>query len=86
MKPEDLDKIADEYLNADVPDKFIEDITQWHFCRWLKRFDKSKKCLELGYGEGLTAKELSSHFNDYTIVEGSEKLVELAKQNALERS
>lgn len=82
MKPEDLDKIADEYhLNADVPDKFIEDITQWHFCRWLKkRFDKSKKCLELGYGEGLTAKELSSHFNDYTIVEGSEKLVELAKQ------
>ena len=37
MKPEDLDKIADEYhLNADVPDKFIEDITQWHFCRWLK--------------------------------------------------
>ena len=86
MKPEDLDKIADEYhLNVDISDKFIEDITQRHFCNWLKeRFDGSRKCLELGYGEGITAKELSSHFSNYTIVEGSEKLVELAKQECPE--
>ena len=86
MKPEDLDKIADEYhLNVNVSDKFIEDIAQRHFCNWLKeRFDGSRKCLELGYGEGITAKELSSHFSNYTIVEGSEKLVELAKQECPE--
>ena len=80
MNQKDLDAIAEKYhLGANIEDKFIEDLCQEFFCGWIKEnFQKNLACCEMGFGEGITAKILHKYFENYSVVEGSPKLVEMA--------
>ncbi len=80
--PDQLERIAQEYhLNAEIPDKFIEDICQEHCCNWLSSLiTPADRVVELGYGEGITAERLSQLPEHYTIVEGAPSLVEVAQK------
>lgn len=78
---EELEKIAAEYhLNNDLSDKFIEDLTQIYFCKWLeKRISSRDSILELGYGDGVTVGKLKNKAKSYTVIEGSSQLFEKMK-------
>lgn len=82
LKLEELDRIAEDYhLNENVADKFIEDICQHYFCDWLSTLISDKhRIIELGYGEGITVDRLATRAGHYTLVEGSEQLVDLSRQ------
>lgn len=73
----ELERIADAYhLNAEVPDKFIEDICQEHCCQWLRGLlSPADRVIELGYGEGITTARLAGAAAHYTVVEGAPSLV-----------
>ena len=64
VKIKKLDDIASRYhVGESVPDKFIEDISQYYFCDWLKsEFSPSLRVCEMGFGEGITASKMSAHF------------------------
>lgn len=78
----DLERIAAEYhLNAEVPDKFIEDICQEHCCDWLAGLIRpDDRVIELGYGEGITLARLAPLSRSYTMVEGAASLVDLVRE------
>lgn len=80
MNQDILDDIAENYhLGLEIKDKFIEDLSQEFFCGWVRdNFSKEMRCCEMGFGDGVTAKLLHSHFDDYSVVEGSPKLVKEA--------
>ena len=77
LKIKELEKIAEKYhLNNDHPDKFIEDICQDFCCDWLSTLlTKEDITLELGYGEGVTAKKLHKLVRNYSVIEGSPSIV-----------
>ena len=83
MKPslDDLEKIAKEYHTSEnVADKFIEDICQVHCCEWLGGGVRSSHdVLELGYGEGITTRQLKSLAKTYSVIEGSPTLASIAR-------
>jgi 2-polyprenyl-3-methyl-5-hydroxy-6-metoxy-1,4-benzoquinol methylase len=81
MNTNDLDKIAVSYhLNNSIDDKFIEEISQIYFCDWiLNSFNKELRCCEMGLGDGITALRLHEHFDSYSVVEGSNFLIEQSK-------
>jgi trans-aconitate methyltransferase len=77
-----LERIAAQYhLNAEVPDKFIEDICQEHCCDWLSKLIKPQdRVIELGYGEGITLARLAPLSGSYSLVEGADSLVALVRE------
>lgn len=79
---EELDKIAHEYHEQDLmKDKFIEDECQFYTYNWV--FENMKGCktvLEMGYGEGNFTEELVKRNFKPTILDGSDVLLEKAKQ------
>jgi 2-polyprenyl-3-methyl-5-hydroxy-6-metoxy-1,4-benzoquinol methylase len=81
MNQDYLDTIAESYhLGLDIDDKFIEDISQEFFCDWIKKnFRKNLRCCEMGFGDGITAKLLHNYFDNYSVIEGSPKLVKEAQ-------
>lgn len=81
MYNDELEDIAKQYhLNADMKDKFIEDISQFYFCDWIKeKFACNRHVCEMGYGEGITTRRLGSYFQNYSVVEGSSALCEKAR-------
>lgn len=77
-----LDDIARRYHQAtDVPDKHIEDLCQDYSVEWmLKRLEGRKRVLELGYGEGILNEALLKAGHDVTLVEGSDLLIQEARE------
>jgi SAM-dependent methyltransferase len=82
MRREELDNIASNYhLKEEVKDKFIEDISQYHFCDWIKKqFSPNLSVCEMGYGEGITAKKMGGYFRSYSVVEGAASLCKKARE------
>lgn len=78
-----LERIAHEYhLNADVPDKFIEDAHQEHCCDWLATLvSDDDVVVELGVGEGVTISRLAPLPRRYVVVEGAPSLAARARAN-----
>ena len=81
MNEEHLEAIAVGYhLDNAVEDKFIEDISQYFFCDWVKEtFEETSRVCEMGYGEGITAAQLSDYFSSYDIIEGASSLCQKAE-------
>jgi SAM-dependent methyltransferase len=78
----DLEKIAREYHLADQPDMFIENLCQEFELEWVRKLIPSNsKVLELGYGDGVTFRNLSDYC-DLTVVEGSELIFTKACETA----
>lgn len=77
-----LETIASSYHhNANVPDKFIEDLCQEYCCQWLSTLiAPTDSVIELGVGEGITLERLSGFAQDYCVVEGAPSLAEKARQ------
>lgn len=58
---------------------FIENSIQRHICDWIKeKISPSDSILELGFGDGLVTEILSASSSDYTVIEGSEKICQIA--------
>jgi len=76
----ELEKIAREYhLNAAQPDMAIERICQEVELDWIQgKIRPDDHVLEMGYGDGVTFARLAS-LSRYTVVEGSETLVRVAR-------
>ena len=77
-----LDLIAEEYHNAEIPDKFIEGICQEYTLGWL--FDQlgdKQQILELGYGDGIISHALANKGLPFEIIEGSQKVIASATQS-----
>jgi 2-polyprenyl-3-methyl-5-hydroxy-6-metoxy-1,4-benzoquinol methylase len=78
----DLEKIAREYHLATQPDMFIENLCQEFELAWVRKIiPPNAKVLELGYGDGITFKNLSEYC-DLTVVDGSELIVAKAVETA----
>lgn len=76
-----LDLIAENYHNCDVPDKFIEEISQEQSLPWIfKKLEGKARILELGYGDGIINKNLLAKGFAVDVLEGSPKVVERAKK------
>lgn len=80
----DLNKIAREYHLAPQADMFIENICQEYELEWVrKKIGVGSKVLELGFGDGVTFRNLSGYC-DLTVVDGSSLIVEEARKVAQE--
>lgn len=76
-----LDTIAEEYHNADLPDKFIEELCQEYTLNWiLEKLQRRQRVLELGYGDGIISHALVRNNVPFEIVEGSPKVIEAARK------
>lgn len=78
-----LDEIASSYhQDDDVPDKFIEEMCQQYTLSWIFQQLEDKTCiLELGYGDGIISQALAERGCNFEIIEGSPKVIELARAN-----
>ncbi|UZE97556.1 class I SAM-dependent methyltransferase [Alkalimarinus alittae] len=77
-----LDAIAESYHNANVPDKFIEEISQEQSLTWIFEKLEGKRCiLELGYGDGIINKQLLANGFSVDVIEGSPKVIARAKSD-----
>lgn len=80
----DLEKIAREYHLAPQSDMFIENKCQDFELAWVRKIiPPFSKVLELGYGDGITFRNLSEYC-DLTVVDGSELIVSKARETAQE--
>ena len=78
-----LDAIADNYHNANVPDKFIEDISQEQSLAWIfEKLEGKQRILELGYGDGIINKNLLANGYSVDVIEGSPKVIARAKMDS----
>jgi 2-polyprenyl-3-methyl-5-hydroxy-6-metoxy-1,4-benzoquinol methylase len=76
----ELEKIAKEYHLAPQSDMFIENICQEFELNWVKQnIEAGSSVLELGYGDGVTFRSLSSHC-DLSVVDGSKLIVAEARR------
>ncbi len=79
-----LDKIAREYHLKPQSDMFIENICQEYELRWVKKtIRKGSKVLELGFGDGVTFRNLA-HYCELSVVDGSQLMTEKAESVAVE--
>lgn len=77
-----LDAIAEEYHNAEVPDKFIEERCQEYTLSWIfEKLEGRQSILELGYGDGIISHALASRKLPFEIIEGSPKVIETAQRS-----
>lgn len=78
---DELNRIANEYHGKNqLEDKHIEDLCQHFTFDWVfSQLTESRTVLELGYGEGLFTRELVKCGYEVDVVEGSEILVQKAK-------
>ncbi|NVD39573.1 class I SAM-dependent methyltransferase [Ensifer sp. HO-A22] len=82
MTSENLDKVASEYLpNATTS---IENnlILNWYPQRVVSRFGKCTSLLDLGIGHGYTPHLFNTVCDRHVIVEGSQFVIDLFKQNS----
>jgi len=82
-----LDKIAETYHHADMPDMFIENLSQLFEVPWIhSQIPLNSSILDLGYGDGLVFDSLldfaESSNCKIVMVEGSKKLVATAIEHA----
>jgi len=79
MMQSSLAQILDKTLPAYSSDKlyyFDEEISlNWYSKRIVDKFPSGVSVLDLGLGHGITAKVFSKHFADYTILEGSQEII-----------
>ncbi len=76
-----LDHIAEEYHNADIPDKFIEQLCQEHTLAWLfEQLQGKTSILELGYGDGIISHAMAGANFAFEIIEGSPRVVATAQK------
>ena len=69
---ERLEQIARDYHAQELPDKFIEDLTQESTVAWLGQvLEGRQRVAELGYGEGIVTRGLLERGKQVTVVEGS---------------
>ena len=82
LTPETLDAYADTYyLNSEVPDLDIEELGQrLAIPQTLAVIGEPKRVLEMGYGTGLVTGELLARGIPIEVVEGSPKLVAVARE------
>ncbi len=80
-----LDEIDESYHDADIPDKFIENICQEHMMTWLiSKIAEKQSILELGYGDGIINRALVARAAPVHVIEGSPRVV--ARARALDPS
>lgn len=72
---ENLDKHLDGYEANHI---FSYDMKIWMdwYVKRLKQILKGSNCLELGIGHGYTTNTFSDFFKEYTVVEGSQQMIE----------
>ena len=58
-----------------------EIILNWYAKRIIDKFPNNISVLDLGLGHGITANSFSKHFNDYTILEGSQEIINKYKDD-----
>ncbi|QWE20936.1 class I SAM-dependent methyltransferase [Polynucleobacter sp. AP-Kolm-20A-A1] len=77
-----LDLIAANYhLSDSMQDKHIEEISQvFAVSRIAQDIKPSDSILELGYGDGITTQILSEQFENYSVIEGSKILFDIASK------
>lgn len=73
-----LDQFAENYyLDESIEDIDIEDLMQIHsFVKIREKIGSSKKILDLGVGTGTFLNQLNKYYDDLTVLEGSNKLIE----------
>lgn len=73
-----LDQFAENYyLDDSIEDIDIEDLMQIHsFVKIREKIGSSKKVLDLGVGTGTFLNQLTKYYDDITVLEGSNKLIE----------
>lgn len=82
LKQEKLDLIAKKYhLNKSVKDKYFDEKFHKLFAEWLIKNVKFQSVLEMGVGESNITKELIKKKKIIDIVDGSKKLIDVAKLN-----
>lgn len=76
-----LEQIARDYHAQELPDKFIEDLTQEATVEWIaSALEGRERIAELGYGEGLVTRGLLQQGKQVTVIEGSEQLALAARE------
>jgi trans-aconitate methyltransferase len=76
MNMSKLDKSLSAY-STDVLYYFDEEILlNWYSKRIADKFARDVSVLDLGLGHGIVANTFSKHFEDYTILEGSQKIID----------
>lgn len=72
-----LDQFAEKYyLDETIDDIDIEDTMQiYSFEKIKEQIGNSKKILDMGVGTGTFLNQLTKNFNDISVVEGSDKLI-----------
>ena len=84
MTEMDLEKIARDYHLAPQSDMFIENICQQFELNWVKKHIRSgDRVLELGFGDGITFRNLSAYC-ELSVVDGSKLIVNEARKVAQE--
>jgi len=80
MNKNKLDKIAKSYhLKKKLNDMHIENINQHYYAKWILKFVKNKRILEMGYGDGILTSYLASQKKTkLDVIEGSRLLTEQA--------
>jgi 2-polyprenyl-3-methyl-5-hydroxy-6-metoxy-1,4-benzoquinol methylase len=80
----DLDRIAKDYHLAPQDDMFIENICQEFELEWVRsKITPNSKVLELGYGDGITFRNLAKYCQLST-VDGSKLIIEEARKVNIE--
>lgn len=87
LSKEELNKIALDYHGNDLmQDKHIEDECQFYTYEWVfNQIQVTDKILEMGYGEGNFTEELIRRNLDVTVIDGSDILLEKAKNLYLDK-
>jgi len=86
-----LNEIATEYHQAEMQDMYIENMGQFYEVPWIhSQIPSGSRILDLGYGDGLVFDSLldfaEENSCEVTMIEGSGKLVEQARQHASGRA
>ncbi len=81
MTMNDLDNVASEYSPSGATAIENDLILHWYPQRIIGRFDHCNSLLELGVGHGFTAAIFNAVCNKHMIIEGSQVVIELFKNN-----
>jgi 2-polyprenyl-3-methyl-5-hydroxy-6-metoxy-1,4-benzoquinol methylase len=76
MRENELDKSLSAYYDVDRVYSFDNKIIlNWYPKRIIDKFTNAISVLDLGLGHGTTANILFKHFSDYTVLEGSQEII-----------
>ncbi len=77
----ELDKFTSKYNPFSEEEIENKIIIEWCVNRILKKIDKNNSILELGIGHGLSTSKVCNFSNNYTVIEGSSKVINNFKKN-----